>query len=90
MTHRQDGFEKSGLIGGRPRCLINVGREGEKLRRALYGQRSERKERLLWQLKFELDELTASATEDELAAETGRAGPLPVGATLVRYPSSWP
>ena len=62
----------------------------EKLRRALYGQRSERKERLLWQLKFELDELTASATEDALAAETGRAGPLPVGARLARYSSSWP
>ena len=42
----------------------------EKLRRALYGRRSERFERLLGQLELELDELTASATEDELAAET--------------------
>ena len=40
----------------------------EKLRR--YGRRSERSERLLGQLELELDELTASATEDELAAET--------------------
>ena len=36
----------------------------EKLRRA------ERKERLLGQLEFELDELTANATEDELTTET--------------------
>ena len=42
----------------------------EKLRRALYGRCSERKERLLGQLELELDELTASATEDELTAET--------------------
>ena len=42
----------------------------EKLRRALYGRRSERKERLLGQLELELDELTARAAEDDLAAET--------------------
>ena len=41
----------------------------EKLRRALYGRRSERKERLLGQLELELDELTARAAEDDLAAE---------------------
>ena len=42
----------------------------EKLRRALYGRRSERSERLLGQLELELDELSASATEDDLTAET--------------------
>ena len=41
----------------------------EKLRRELYGQRSERKQRLLDQLELQLDDLEASATEDELAAE---------------------
>ena len=41
----------------------------EKLRRELYGWRSERKSRLLDQLELQLDELEASATEDELAAE---------------------
>ena len=41
----------------------------EKLRRALYGQRSERKERLLNQLELALDDLTADASEDDLAAE---------------------
>ena len=45
----------------------------EKLRRALFGQRSERKQRLLDQLELQLDELEASATEDELAAEQAAA-----------------
>jgi transposase len=42
----------------------------EKLRRALYGQRSERGERLLGQMELQLEELEATATEDALAAET--------------------
>ncbi|SFQ35448.1 zinc-finger binding domain of transposase IS66 [Bradyrhizobium sp. Ghvi] len=44
----------------------------EKLRRTLYGARSERAARLLDQLELELEELEeleAAATEDELAAE---------------------
>jgi transposase len=43
--------------------------EIEKLRRALYGTRSERKARLLEQLELQLEELEATATEDDLAAE---------------------
>jgi transposase len=43
--------------------------EIEKLRRTLYGVRSERSARLLDQLELELEELEATATEDELAAE---------------------
>lgn len=43
--------------------------EIEKLRRTLYGTRSERSARLLDQLELELEELEAGATEDELAAE---------------------
>src|SRR5690625_2945810 len=41
----------------------------EKFRRELFGQRSERKARLLGQLELELEELQATASEDELAAE---------------------
>jgi transposase len=41
----------------------------EKLRRDRFGQRSERSARLLDQLELQLEELEASATEDELAAE---------------------
>jgi transposase len=43
--------------------------EVEKLRRSLYGVRSERKERLLDQLEMQLEDVEADATEDELAAE---------------------
>jgi hypothetical protein len=43
--------------------------EIEKLRRALYGHRSKRKNRLLEQMELQLEELEAAATEDELAAE---------------------
>jgi transposase len=41
----------------------------EKLRRELYGRRSERKVALIEQLSLELEELQAGATEDELRAE---------------------
>src|SRR5271167_422888 len=43
--------------------------EIEKLRRELYGSRSERKARLLEQMELQLEDLEATATEDELAAE---------------------
>jgi transposase len=43
--------------------------EIEKLKRALYGVSSERKQRLLDQLELQLEDAEASATEDELAAE---------------------
>ena len=43
--------------------------EIEKLRRALYGSHSERKARLLDQMELQLEDMEASATEDELAAE---------------------
>ncbi|GJE03658.1 IS66 family transposase [Methylobacterium isbiliense] len=43
--------------------------EIEKLRRELYGTRSERKARLLDQLEMQLEDLEADASEDELAAE---------------------
>jgi transposase len=43
--------------------------EIEKLRRTLYGARSERKERLVDQLEMQLEDVEADATEDELAAE---------------------
>lgn len=41
----------------------------EKLKRTIYGPRAERTVRLLAQMEFELEELEASATEDELRAE---------------------
>ena len=44
-----------------------------KLERQIYGQRSERSARLIDQLALEFEELAASATEDELAAEQAAA-----------------
>ncbi|MCW0233055.1 MAG: IS66 family transposase [Ferrovibrio sp.] len=44
-----------------------------KLERQVYGQRSERSVRLIDQLALQFEELEASATEDELAAETAVA-----------------
>src|SRR5215210_8602011 len=41
-----------------------------KMRRELYGQRSERRAHLLDQMEFELADLVATVSEDELAAET--------------------
>jgi transposase len=43
--------------------------EIEKLRREIYGTRSERKARLIEQMELQLEDLEASASEDELAAE---------------------
>src|SRR5690242_13530543 len=45
----------------------------EKLKRELYGQRSERTARLLEQLELELEELVTTASEDELAAQAAAA-----------------
>ena len=45
----------------------------EKLKRELYGQRSERTARLVEQLELELEDLIAAATEDELAAQAAAA-----------------
>jgi transposase len=45
----------------------------EKLKRELYGQRSERTARLVEQLELQLEDLVAAATEDELAAQAATA-----------------
>jgi len=45
----------------------------EKLRRELYGQRSERKQRLLDQLELQLEDMEATASEDEALAEAAAA-----------------
>ncbi len=53
----------------------------EKLRRELYGQRSERTVRLIDQMELQLEDLEARASEDEIAAqESARLASLPVPA----------
>src|SRR6266481_241058 len=62
----------------------------EKLRRELYGTRSERKARLLDQMELQLEELEASATADELAAEQAAARTQTVKSFARKRPSRKP
>jgi transposase len=62
----------------------------EKLRRELYGTRSERTARLLDQMELQLEDLEAAATEDELAAERAAAGAQTVKSFQRRRPARKP
>src|SRR6202045_3485142 len=64
----------------------------EKLKRELYGQRSERTARLIEQLELELEELVTTASEDELAASAAAAKAQSVRAFTRRRPmrKPWP
>jgi len=53
--------------------IVHLKLQIEKLRREIFGPRSERSARLLDQMELQLEELEASATEDELKAETAAA-----------------
>jgi transposase len=63
LSHAQATASSADALIARLRLEI------EKLRRTLYGARSERRERLLDQLEMQLEDVEADATEDELAAE---------------------
>ena len=58
-----------------------------KLRRQIYGPRSERTARLLDQMELELAELEAAATEDEIAAERAAAKATTVAAFTRKRPA---
>ncbi|MDO8360399.1 MAG: IS66 family transposase zinc-finger binding domain-containing protein, partial [Devosia sp.] len=62
----------------------------EKLRHQIYGQRSERTSRLLDQLELQLEELEASATADEIAAEMAAKKIATVSTFERRRPSRQP
>ncbi|TIP10879.1 MAG: IS66 family transposase, partial [Mesorhizobium sp.] len=64
--------------------------EIEKLRRELYGSRSERKARLLEQMEMQLEDLEADATEDELAADKAASQTQTVRSFERRRPSRKP
>jgi DNA repair exonuclease SbcCD ATPase subunit len=57
------------VSSGTEALIARLKLEIEKLRRDLYGSRSERKARLLEQMELQLEDLEADATEDEVAAE---------------------
>ncbi len=67
---------EAGLVGakadltGTEALIAHLKLAIEKLRRALYGSRSERQTRLLDQMELELEELEAAASEDEDAAQS--------------------
>jgi transposase len=61
-----------------------------KLRRQIYGPRSERTARLLDQMELELEELEADATEDEIAAERAAARTTNVAPFARKRPSRQP
>ena len=67
LTHAQATASSADALIARLRLEI------EKLRRTLYGARSEGKERLIDQLEMPLEDAQSDATEDELAAK--RASP---------------
>ena len=64
----------------------------EKLKRELYGQRSERTARLIEQLELELEDLVTTASEDELAAQAAAAKAQTVRAFTRKRPvrKPWP
>ncbi|MEZ5845106.1 MAG: IS66 family transposase zinc-finger binding domain-containing protein, partial [Hyphomicrobiaceae bacterium] len=61
-----------------------------KLKRRIYGPRSERSARLIEQMELELEELEAAATEDEIAAEQAAARTTTVAAFTRKRPSRQP
>jgi transposase len=61
-----------------------------KLKRQIYGPRSERTARLLDQMELELEELEAAATEDEIAAERTAAKTTTVATFTRKRPSRQP
>jgi transposase len=62
----------------------------EKLKRLQFGQRSERSTRLIDQLELQLEDLEASATEDELAAEKEAARTTQVATFTRKRPARKP
>ena len=61
-----------------------------KLKRQIYGPRSERTARLLDQMELELEDLEAAATEDEIAAERAAAKTTNVAPFTRKRPSRQP
>ena len=61
-----------------------------KLKRQIYGARSERTTRLLDQMELKLEDLEAAATEDEIAAEQAATKATTVAAFARKRPSRQP
>lgn len=77
-------------LSSREALIAHLKLEIEKLRRSLYGTRSERKTRLLEQMELQLEDLEAAATEDGLAAQKATARTQDVTSFERRRPSRKP
>src|SRR5579863_2526407 len=69
LTAEADRDQSRSSASSAEAFIAHLKLEIEKLKRALFGVSSERKQRLLDQLELQLEDAEASATEDELAAE---------------------
>lgn len=81
-----EAMRAKAMVSGNEAMIALLKLEIEKLRRALYGHRSERKARLLDQLELQLEEIEASATKDDLAAEQAAAKAKTAHAATRRHP----
>jgi len=70
LTAEADRDQSRAAASSAEALIVYLKLEIEKLRRALYGVRSEHTKRLLDQLELQLEDAEANATEDELAAES--------------------
>ena len=77
-------------VSGAEALIAHLTLQIEKLRRELYGTRSERKARLLDQLEMQLEDAQAAASEDELAAEEAAAKTTTVRPFIRKRPSKKP
>jgi transposase len=79
-------------LSGNEALIAHLELRIEKLKRELYGQRSERGARLIDQLELQLEDVVMSATEDELAAAAGAAKTQSVRAFTRKRPvrKPWP
>ena len=68
-TAKAEAAHAQADLSSRDALIAHLKLEIEKLRRSLYGIRSERKARLLEQMELQLEDLEATATEDELGAQ---------------------
>ena len=69
LSERAKRIEAEAAATGTQAFIAHLKLMIEKLKRELYGQRSERTTRLIDQMEMQLEELEANATEDEAAAE---------------------
>src|SRR5262245_65710241 len=90
VTAQVDAANARAVLSSSEALISHLKLEIEKLRRALYGNRSERKARLLEQMELQLEELEATATEDELAAEKTAAQTQSVKSFQRRRPARKP